>query len=207
MEGRTIVRPDRRHRREQQRRRITFNGGPDNRPARRRADQTAARTRRSLQWRAGQSSGQTAAAGSLRLSRYSTFNGGPDNRPARPPSSLGSMIQALILQWRAGQSSGQTSCYFRNIGDTISPSMEGRTIVRPDNEHTDVSISRIVPSMEGRTIVRPDPLPRRSREWRFLSFNGGPDNRPARLVTVRILSSLSLFSFNGGPDNRPARHN
>ena len=155
MEGRTIVRPDQPSSPAPTSALWTFNGGPDNRPARR-------GVRRWLK--------------SLML----TFNGGPDNRPARPgrptqdteevaPSMEGRTIvrpdsprcaqrhpQEHHLQWRAGQSSGQTLVRQRSPANGCQPSMEGRTIVRPDNGELSDGGRRHRPSMEGRTIVRPD---------------------------------------------------
>ena len=61
----------------------TFNGGPDNRPARPTASQPKSAVTLILQWRAGQSSGQTIGL----TATPERFDG---------------------LQWRAGQSSGQT---------------------------------------------------------------------------------------------------
>ena len=141
------------------------------------------------------------------------FNGGPDNCPARlaryphvgdgdPPSMEG----RTIVRPDTTGTRDNTGCY--------TPSMEGRTIVRPDRTRG--------PSMEGRTIVRPDLTS--TLQWRAgqlsgqtcgcgglrrraRTFNGGPDNCPARLwfgpssgtgQTVQI-------TFNGGPDNCPAR--
>ena len=84
-----------------------------------------------LQWRAGQLSGQTAER----------------RRPCR---------HHISLQWRAGQLSGQTGGGRRSGPVRRVPSMEGRTIVRPDMRWI-----------------------RAVRSW-FPSFNGGPDNCPAR---------------------------
>ena len=228
MEGRTIVRPDPRRLRCTHLRRLAFNGGPDNRPARRSEPSLAIVARSFLQWRAGQSSGQTGHRNSDRCRRHHPsmegrtivrpdvadvklvvvafhpsmegrtivrpddtvrpvprrcsnpsmegrtivrpdpslsriahairlpFNGGPDNRPARQGLGLAHTLSGRILQWRAGQSSGQTSRWFKVSGGGCRPSMEGRTIVRPD---------RLPQPFAGGC-----PLP----------FNGGPDNRPAR---------------------------
>ena len=188
----------------------------------------------SLQWRAGQSSGQTTGRTNPVLVERSSFNGGPDNRPARRASAGGVRTNAAHLQWRAGQSSGQTVAFDAQRIWPIDPSMEGRTIVRPDlqpfwllrlragsfnggpdnrparhgllvcfvpsreslqwragqssgqtrpaqTEHG----PRHVPSMEGRTIVRPDYRTSPTRRLRAFAFNGGPDNRPARLQAIR----------------------
>ena len=205
-----------------------------------------------LQWRAGQSSGQTTGAertlaesGSpsmegrtiVRPDRHQpgnahrmlcTFNGGPDNRPARRRRHQARALYLCGLQWRAGQSSGQTYGEVRDCRHRSGPSMEGRTIVRPDRDRVQRDALHRRPSMEGRTIVRPDPALRQSRrritepsmEGRTIvrpdvvgverppgthrPFNGGPDNRPARPVLYGHTWKL-IGSFNGGPDNRPAR--
>ena len=133
MEGRTIVRPDDHPCTGPDVLDATFNGGPDNRPARPRDSTSTDFSTSPLQWRAGQSSGQTRRSNGAATGSTTSFNGGPDNRPARR--------------------------------------------VWPQAQRPPV----LLPSMEGRTIVRPD----QSRSWltpaRTRSFNGGPDNRPARL--------------------------
>ena len=183
MEGRTIVRPDTRKANATGPLLFTFNGGPDNRPARPEIEAvmtdhrfpsmegrtivrpdshvsfTTSLVSSTLQWRAGQSSGQTLSSSPVNMT-------------------------PLDLQWRAGQSSGQT----HNRGDQfrarVVPSMEGRTIVRPDKQRQVTVHYLRSPSMEGRTIVRPDcDRPRPIHACRK-SFNGGPDNRPARHGTV-----------------------
>ena len=162
---------------------ITFNGGPDNRPA-----------------RPGRSTGACNLG--------DAFNGGPDNRPARqgtadqdrlrsPPSMEGRTIvrparltsqPSMEGRQSSGQwptSGGKPSMEGRTIvrpDPKVPPSMEGRTIVRPDT-HCSTRVT-IIPSMEGRTIVRPDcALILIAHPTR--SFNGGPDNRPARLQRPR----------------------
>ena len=227
MEGRTIVRPDVRGGLQQETRRRPFNGGPDNRPARPNSGVLKVGKPTGLQWRAGQSSGQTV------LNRFA------------PPT-------VIDLQWRAGQSSGQTSGCARRAaprgqpsmeGRTIvrpdllvgdhpvtrrHPSMEGRTIVRPDRDHERIVELRQAPSMEGRTIVRPDACSAISAIARTLPSMEGrtivrPDEgavikidtgdgpsmegrtivRPDRVV--RFPLGTCFTAFNGGPDNRPAR--
>ena len=84
-----------------------------------------------LQWRAGQLPGQTALCELCERYR-SAFNGGPDNCPARPA--------------RCGPHDA--------AGDR--PSMEGRTIARPDRGGRRRQRDGRRPSMEGRTIARPD---------------------------------------------------
>ena len=87
MEGRTIVRPDSNFKRRSSKPFRTFNGGPDNRPARHPELRIWFPIANTLQWRAGQSSGQTGR-------------------------SMERQIMIQILQWRAGQSSGQTAHVF-----------------------------------------------------------------------------------------------
>ena len=212
MEGRTIVRPDMLGRLRSMRQTASFNGGPDNCPAR-----LPAFRNRSLY--------------------KPPFNGGPDNCPARRRRKVTNGLVELqaCLQWRAGQLSGQTSLL---PPTALTVSMEGRTIVRGASSavhlqwragqlsgQTRTTISgrqlRVdLPSMEGRTIVRPDQMAPAMRP----SFNGGPDNCPAtrprdvialqwragqlsgqtRQTTTAML--ISSIPFNGGPDNCPARH-
>ena len=157
MEGRTIVRPDLPSYAQPRSYCPPFNGGPDNRPARHRLLQPVGITHGYLQWRAGQSSGQTA----LRLSGNE---------------------RVIDLQWRAGQSSGQTLLPSMRAGTGEPPSMEGRTIVRPDGAFHRMGRAAVRPSMEGRTIVRPDHRRHCDGPRLRASFNGGPDNRPARPV-------------------------
>ena len=117
----------------------------------------------------------------MRCSRSTSFNGGPDNRPARPGRTSTDAASIIVLQWRAGQSSGQTN--------------------RPRGGP---NCGDLLPSMEGRTIVRPDSTFRALLRALLLTFNGGPDNRPARHIRATTQISNNR-SFNGGPDNRPAR--
>ena len=110
-----------------------------------------------------------------------------------------------VLQWRAGQLPGQTELEGGEPYVVDSPSMEGRTIARPDHRPPGGVEARTKPSMEGRTIARPDvtatsaPL-RTARP----AFNGGPDNCPARPSATSTTTSRAC-AFNGGPDNCPAR--
>ena len=110
-----------------------FNGGPDNCPAKPRSN--------------------ACPVGSC-----CAFNGGPDNCPAKPVAFKWRVAMAEFLQWRAGQLPGQTGLAQIGRGALIVPSMEGRTIARPNNS------------------------------WGFAvdrfptSFNGGPDNCPAKPV-------------------------
>ena len=100
--------------------------------------------------------GQTSSSSHRPGCRPTSFNGGPDNCPAR-----------------------------RAHFDDPAPAGH-------------------IPSMEGRTIARPDRSPRPGRRPARQAFNGGPDNCPARPVSVTLCRRRSA-SFNGGPDNCPAR--
>ena len=159
---------------------------------------------RCLQWRAGQLPGQT-------LSQMMIF------------------LWAGTLQWRAGQLPGQTLCRQRLRPRAALPSMEGRTIARPDlPTHASTSTSAALlqwragqlpgqtprhlggdgtalqPSMEGRTIARPDHDWHHERPRVLVPSMEGrtiarPDTRPTLTHPRRITP------FNGGPDNCPAR--
>ena len=229
MEGRTIVRPDVYFGFEPYGGRDPFNGGPDNCPARHVITLTSSGSAIYLQWRAGQLSGQTPCWWSARRDRADAFNGGPDNCPARLAPLVALAIRTQDLQWRAGQLSGQTcrglwrsmttavtfnggpdNCPARP-GDpavlaesSIDPSMEGRTIVRPDSSTARSSPRANRPSMEGRTIVRPDGHPSAGSVPPDTTFNGGPDNCPARHLPDGDCRGRAC-TFNGGPDNCPAR--
>ena len=55
------------------------------------------------------------------------------------------------------------------------------------------------PSMEGRTIARPDWLIRTELLVLTLAFNGGPDNCPARLpVGTKIFTPLVFLQWRAG---------
>ena len=117
--------------------------------------------------------------GGIRRRSRPAFNGGPDNRPASRGENQRAVVVVEDLQWRAGQSSGQSGTIVAKCWPPDSPSMEGRTIVRP------VTTS----AAAERYAAQP--------------FNGGPDNRPASPGTHRRRSDR-IAPFNGGPDNRPA---
>ena len=167
MEGRTIARPNFRGNGAAAGVQMScpFNGGPDNCPA------------------------KPAGTGTIATQlRESAFNGGPDNCPAKhcslheracgprlvDPSMEGRTIArpnrmrhrtgpvaaSADLQWRAGQLPGQTQ--HTNVQAptprSVAPSMEGRTIARPNpivtcERHRGFGFR---PSMEGRTIARPN---------------------------------------------------
>ena len=201
MEGRTIVRPDLRWPARLRWAKSSFNGGPDNRPARRGdlqpfnhqccpfnggPDNRPARpnslTPEVRSKRLPSMEGRTIVRPDPPVPRRATsvcptFNGGPDNRPARPQLGLDVGTWLHTLQWRAGQSSGQTLHLLPGSLHGYLPSMEGRTIVRPDSAHTsrecwrctplqwragqssgqtsrrsDSTRSKPPPSMEGRTV-------------------------------------------------------
>ena len=129
-----------------------------------------------LQWRTGQSSGQTWRAESvaLRLLRPS-MEGRTIVRPdlLKEAATLGIKYN---LQWRAGKSSGQTWTLTPRGKKGGVPSMEGRTIVRPDLLKRSKQWDQHQPSMEGRTIVRPDMV------WGWASSTGGCDRVQCRCV-------------------------
>ena len=162
MEGRTIARPDSL---DGGRRRLQWRAGqlPGHPPL--------GRTSSLLQWRAGQLPGQTCLGGSFngdnsarqRRRRSKPFNGGPDNCPARRVVGATSNRRRLLdqsLQWRAGQLPGQTwPASLCAYSPAPVPSMEGRTIARPDSGGSLAVGKAAIPSMEGRTIARPDWCP------------------------------------------------
>ena len=117
---------------------------------------------KSLQWRAGQLPGQTVTPRPELSPLHAAFNGGPDNCPARLDKGV------------------------REVATLLGPSMEGRTIARPDQVVDRCDGGRRLPSMEGRTIARPDPARRWGGPRRAAAFNGGPDNCPARPSTPRL---------------------
>ena len=84
-----------------------------------------------LQWRAGQSSGQTVTG-----FNGTPFTGGLQWRAGQSSGQTQLCDRAVVesrnLQWRAGQSSGQTLSGWNDRPERTVPSMEGRTIVRPD---------------------------------------------------------------------------
>ena len=108
-----------------------------------------------LQWRAGQLPGQTSSATPSTPSSH-TFNGGPDNCPARP---------VVVVPARV---------------NGPQPSMEGRTIARPDVVGVQFAGERLTLQWRGRTIARPDSRISTPAATAIVSFNGGPDNCPAR---------------------------
>ena len=178
MEGRTTVRPVFPLVDGLPARVVTFNGGPDNRPASRLLVPTFSDAPTTLQWRAGQSSGQSRQQADVQVG-------------AGVPSMEGRTIVRPVSDAEA-------------VDETSDmPSMEGRTIVRPVLL---VFCERDIsgwPSMEGRTIVRPVQTLTSTPPIDRLPFNGGPDNRPASLAALGRRPN-QRNAFNGGPDNRPA---
>ena len=148
--------------------------------------------------------------------------------PGQTRRSAVTIAPSRILQWRAGQLPGQTELDLPGVAGRRSPSMEGRTIARPDWHHGCSEQFVIAPSMEGRTIARPDEtglVPGHNGadclQWRAgqlpgqtmipamiasltVTFNGGPDNCPARPGWTPHWR-CGRRAFNGGPDNCPAR--
>ena len=219
MEGRTIVRPgpgggftyvavD-----------VGFNGGPDNCPARRHTGDHRPRLRDSLQWRAGQLSGQARGSharsprtGPASMEGRTIVRPGPDSMgdtqilhqasmegrtivrpgPRRPRSKR---TRAVGLQWRAGQLSGQAKMLERVSKIAVNASMEGRTIVRPGQEPPAGAGHAQPASMEGRTIVRPGqdfdtrPLPQTSASMEGRTIVR-PGANPGPHRLVQIVASM-----------------
>ena len=156
-----------------------------------------------LQWRAGQLPGQT-----LVQERERVRVGGPSMEGrtiARPDVGRGTG-RALPggLQWRAGQLPGQTRDRHDDQPPALNPSMEGRTIARPD-----ASTPAVLPHVFN-LQWRAGQLPGQTRGASVCvvaaacTFNGGPDNCPARRGHPTPRGERPL-PFNGGPDNCPAR--
>ena len=208
--GRTIVRL---------RSTTSFNGGPDNCPAR--------------------------PADTVEYVRHSiivAFNGGPDNCPARPTmvmtSPSGQLCRdGVLTPFNGGPDNCPARPNDRQLSGAVvqSPSMEGRTIVRPDPPFSGSCISRPqdTPSMEGRTIVRPDkglmvttpPPTSLCLQWRAGQLSGQTSECQSRIEQARqnnpSMEGRTIVRpdggdppdncttchrpFNGGPDNCPAR--
>ena len=111
----------------------------------------------------------------------SPFNGGPDNRPARHSPPAGTPASSWTLQWRAGQSSGQT----------FVPTGRNRLYG--------------LPSMEGRTIVRPDPAGLSAAQCEALALQWRAGQSSGQTRPGNFGCPQAGPAFNGGPDNRPAR--
>ena len=84
-----------------------------------------------------------------------SFNGGPDNCPAELSLTALQPTTLTNLQWRAGQLPVRTG------------------------EDSGSFVVVYVPSMEGRTIARPNQGNHREYQHGLLTFSGGPDNCPA----------------------------
>ena len=131
-----------------------------------------------LQWRAGQSSGQSWSVLRLRRNSQHPFNGGPDNRPASPR-------QQAVLDRVNGAFNGGPDNRPASRDSIRHDRNEVRTFNGgPDNR----------PASHGMTGLSGAAA---------ATFNGGPDNRPASRPVSRA-GSPRPGSFNGGPDNRPA---
>ncbi len=206
-----------------------------------------------LQWRAGQLSGQAHRADSqgasglrasmegrtiVRPGRHSggalppgptCFNGGPDNCPARPAGLVGIADKNTALQWRAGQLSGQAIDLL--TGDTSGDMLQWRAGQLSGQAGFSTAVSGAASRLQWRAgqlsgqarLERqpppdrpdsfnggPDNCPARRNDGcgargSCESFNGGPDNCPARLHKPSDLGAQSDSGFNGGPDNCPAR--
>ena len=184
--------------------RTTFNGGPDNRPARqeqRAADELEALTP-SMEGRTIVRPDRCRVARSAR--RESSFNGGPDNRPARPVNVPNTKPTAATFNGGPDNRPARRENPDPLVIPPLKPSMEGRTIVRPDGSYRCRDLFVCVPSMEGRTIVRPDQQQPPIHETGVRpSMEGRTIVRPDPGEPVSLL--VAVAPFNGGPDNRPAR--
>ena len=133
------------------------NGGPDNRPATMLSRSSSLSRYVMLQWRAGQLSGRTGPPRLLPPLPVASFNGGPDNCPAERDAHILSGLITNFLQWRAGQLSGRTAS-IRSSVPASTPTFNGG----PDNCPAEPRVAMWTnapypaPSMEGRTIVRPN---------------------------------------------------
>ena len=145
-----------------------------------------------------------AAAGFGVLAVKAAFNGGPDNCPARPDHLRLVDGSSIHLQWRAGQLPGQTGGADRHRVPCRIPSMEGRTIARPDPWPLLVSLQGHTAFNGGPDNCPARPITRSETRPVYRSFNGGPDNCPARRASAG-LCRWPWSTFNGGPDNCPAR--
>ena len=105
-----------------------FNGGPDNRPA------------------------KHGSRGLTERRRSPSFNGGPDNRPARPGAYAARSTRAD----RGPSMEGPDNC----PGQTPAPAGRNPVLARP--------------SMEGRTIARPNQRSPSRNARSGAAFNGGP---------------------------------
>ncbi len=180
MEGRTIVRPGSAGSSKSPAGPPRFNGGPDNCPARPLLKSDIAFDELELQWRAGQLSGQAGHEISIVPPRVMSFNGGPDNCPARPVQDDATPPTLILLQWRAGQLSGQAFlCASLPQRETALQWRAGQLSGQAPGA-TWLCVDCISASMEGRTIVRPGGTVVCESCRPTCSFNGGPDNCPAR---------------------------
>ena len=180
MEGRTIVRPNRPRRRRCCGSGARFNGGPDNCPAKRSGRRPPLMTTASLQWRAGQLSGQTGGGTTGASNSTGGFNGGPDNCPAKPSRKSDATRRAPCFNGgpdncpakpTGGHRGAMRACSF-NGGPDNCPAK----LVAPLNlMFTLVKLQWRAGQLSGQTRL-PGlalwPLVRR--------FNGGPDNCPAK---------------------------
>ena len=206
MEGRTIARPNAATLGGPSTRGCPFNGGPDNCPAKHAICMALACELTILQWRAGQLPGQTPARRGQPARGEATFNGGPDNCPAKRVGQGNPQVaRSLCLQWRAGQLPGQTRRTPAPPGSRRSAFNGG-----PDNCPAKLfgvdcgGVVERLPSMEGRTIARPNtPTAAAATARRFLQWRAG--QLPGQTCTAGCATPTRLRAFNGGPDNCPAK--
>ena len=156
-----------------------------------------------LQWRAGQLPGQTLYTRSA-AALHTCFNGGPDNCPAKPRGSP--PRQSLNPSFNGGPDNCPAKRRQRQPDEPREhqASMEGRTIARPNRSRRPPTRPDPVASMEGRTIARPnDGAHPAVHEPRPASMEGRTIARPN--FRSPGASARLLHSFNGGPDNCPAK--
>ena len=99
---------------------------------------------------------------------------------------------------------GQTRTHYIRGCIRATPSMEGRTIARPDDLDPVETARLSRPSMEGRTIARPDSLIPASRATTRSNLQWRAGQLPGQ-TAMMAAGTTAQHSFNGGPDNCPAR--
>ena len=219
MEGRTIARPNCGIRCPTPVAPCSFNGGPDNCPAK-----PQGLVGKDRAWPIASMEGRTIARPNRRRARLrpagarASMEGRTIARPNRSEAGEGSALCAQ-LQWRAGQLPGQTRYHF-SASASLRPSLQWRAGQLPGQTGTAASASsqarwlqwragqlpgqtpnrrsgqasRASASMEGRTIARPNLCRQGNMQRPAPGFNGGPDNCPAKLggVLAYVLREVGL---------------
>ena len=205
MEGRTIARPNTGSSRRPPPPARPFNGGPDNCPAKPQPPHSTIGTYAVLQWRAGQLPGQTSPQTWAALQRWPSMEGRTIARPNGPgPSSRAP--HARHLQWRAGQLPGQT-CPGRSGRSPPTPGLQWRAGQLPGQTSVTMWVldAQPPPSMEGRTIARPNVSHETARQWAMHGLQWRAGQLPGQTSASSRRRSSRRRSFNGGPDNCPAK--